>query len=97
MNTHQTLHQDTANQLRDRLLSLYPEHVEIIDDSHLHAGHAGNQGGAHFRLLIVSGLFDGKSTPARHRLVMEAAGELMNGPIHALSLVTKTPQEHHSL
>lgn len=97
MNDIHTRHQEAAFQLRDQLLALYPEHVEIIDESHLHEGHAGNGGGAHFRLVIVSGLFEGKTTHARHRLVMDAAGNLLAGPIHALSIVTKTPQEHHSL
>ena len=56
-------------QIRERLAALQPLKIEIEDDSHLHAGHAGAQsGGSHFRLHIVSGQFAGKNTLARHRM-----------------------------
>lgn len=74
--------------------ALAPTRLEIEDDSHHHAGHAGARGGGrHFRVMVVSPSFAGKSTVTRHRLVYAAAGELMTGPIHALALTTRTPEE----
>lgn len=80
--------------LRERLASLAPLRVELIDDSAQHAGHAGaKSGGGHYRLLIVAEIFRGKSTLARHRLVYDALGELMRSRIHALSIRSLTPDE----
>ena len=80
--------------LRQRLTSLAPTRVELIDDSALHAGHEGaKSGGGHYRLLVVSNAFAGKSTVLRHRLVYDALGELMRGRIHALSIKSLTPEE----
>lgn len=81
--------------LRQRLsAALAPLQLEISDDSHHHAGHAGARGGGrHLRVLIVATAFAGKPTVARHRLVYAAAGDLMLGPIHALMLTTHTPDE----
>lgn len=81
-------------QLRERLAPLAPIRLELIDDSALHAGHEGaKSGGGHYRLLIVSTAFAGKSTVARHRLVYDALGELMRRQIHALSIKSLTPEE----
>ena len=79
--------------LRERLAVLQPLQLDIIDDSAQHAGHAGAGGGGHYRLLIVSTAFSGKTTLARHRLVYDALGELMHSKIHALSIVALTPEE----
>ena len=80
--------------LRERLASLAPQRIELIDDSAKHAGHAGaKSGGGHFQLLIVAECFRGKSTLARHRLVYDALGELMRSRIHALSIRSLTPDE----
>jgi BolA protein len=80
--------------LRERLAGLKPVHVQIIDDSAAHAGHAGaRSGGGHYRLLMVSSVFSGKSTLARHRLIYDALGELMRSKIHALSIQAMTPEE----
>lgn len=74
--------------LRERLAPLSPTHFEIIDESHLHAGHEGSKSGAsHFRLLISSPQFEGLSTLARHRLVYDRVNDLMPYPVHALSIV----------
>jgi BolA protein len=82
----------TLDVLRDRLAALEPTHLDIIDDSTRHAGHAGaRSGGGHFLVTIVSPRFAGLSTMARHRLVYDAAGDLMNGPIHALSITARAP------
>ncbi len=80
--------------LRERLAALTPDRIELIDDSALHAGHEGaKSGGGHYRLLIVSNIFAGKSTVTRHRLVYDALGELMRQRIHALSIKSLTPEE----
>ena len=80
--------------LRERLAVLKPLHLELIDDSALHAGHAGaRSGGGHYRLLVVSAEFSGQSTLARHRLIYNALGELMRSKIHALSIQSLTPEE----
>lgn len=73
--------------LKTRLADLAPSHIEVIDESHMHVGHAGAKGGAaHFRLLISSQQFEGLSTLARHRLVYDRVHDLMPHPIHALSI-----------
>ena len=76
--------------LRDRLTAaLSPEHLELIDNSHLHAGHKGAQnGGRHYFAQIVSKRFTGLSPVAQHRLVYDAIRDLMPLPIHALALTT---------
>jgi BolA protein len=69
-------------------------HLEIEDESHLHAGHAGAKGGAgHYRALVVSERFEGLSRVARQRLIFEAVGEMMGPDIHALAMRTLTPSE----
>ena len=82
---------DVPALLRERLALLTPEVVEIIDDSHLHAGHAGAREGGHYRLHIVAAAFAGKPTLARHRMVYDAAGDLMQNGIHALNITASTP------
>lgn len=73
--------------LAQRLQALAPSALEIIDESHLHAGHEGAKGGAsHFRVHIVSPQFVGLSTLARHRLVYECVQDLIPFPIHALAI-----------
>ncbi|MCL4799371.1 MAG: BolA/IbaG family iron-sulfur metabolism protein [Burkholderiales bacterium] len=80
--------------IRSRLAALAPERLELEDESALHAGHAGAQGGGkHFRLTLVSERFRGKSTLARHRLVYEALGPLMERDIHALAIRAYAPGE----
>ena len=82
------------NRLRERFDA---EHVDVLDESHLHAGHAGAaSGGGHFRAVIVSARFDGLSRVSRQRLVYEALDEEMGGEIHALSMQTLTPGEWRS-
>jgi BolA protein len=77
--------------LRDRLAAM---HVEVVDESHLHAGHAGARDGrGHFRALVVSPRFEGLSRVAAQRLVYEALAEELRTEIHALSLRTLSPAE----
>lgn len=80
-------------QIRERLAVLHPLQIELADDSHLHAGHAGvRDGGGHYRLRIVSAQFIGKSTVARHRMIYSALGEMMKQGIHALNITACTPE-----
>lgn len=74
---------------------LSPERLDVTDESHLHAGHAGaREGGqSHFRLLIVADAFEGLSRVARQRLVNDLLREELKGPIHALAMKTLTPEE----
>ncbi|KAB2319058.1 BolA family transcriptional regulator [Betaproteobacteria bacterium SCN1] len=85
---------NTADHIRERLLALGPESLALEDESAQHRGHAGAAaGGGHYRLTIVSPKFRNLSTLARHRLVYETLGELMQREIHALSISALTPEE----
>jgi BolA protein len=69
-----------------------PSHLLVKDQSHLHAGHAGAQDGrGHFDVTIVSEAFAGKRPLARHRLIYDALGTLMQTDIHALRIHASTP------
>lgn len=74
--------------IRAALLGAFPDaRIELHDESHLHAGHAGAASGrGHFRLQIASAAFDGLNPVARHRAVYTALGALMQTDIHALSI-----------
>ena len=85
----------TQQLLEQKLQTLSPVSLTIQDDSALHAGHAGNTGGAHFTITIVSDAFEGLSLLKRHRLVYAAVDDLMQSAIHALSIHAKTPAELH--
>jgi stress-induced morphogen len=89
-----------ADSMRTKLESeLQPLKLDIIDDSNKHAGHGGYKGNAnysgetHFMVEVVSGKFEGLSSLKRHRLVYKIIDEEMGNPVHALSLITKTPAE----
>ena len=84
-----------AARIRERLAVLEPLGIELVDESSKHAGHAGWRpgGGTHWRLSIVSARFAGQSTLARHRMVYQALGELMQNPIHALAISARAPEE----
>ncbi len=71
--------------------TLRPEKLELIDDSHLHAGHGAK--GGHYTVRITSTEFEGKNLVQRHRLVYDAVGDLMSAEIHALSIQANTPAE----
>ena len=76
--------------LRERLDG---SHVEVIDESHLHAGRAGaRDGGGHSRAMIVSGRFEGLNRVKAQQVVYEAVGDWMGKEIHALSMKTFTPE-----
>ncbi|MED5260909.1 MAG: BolA family protein [Myxococcota bacterium] len=74
--------------------ALEAESVEVVDESHLHAGHAGARSGkGHFRVRVVSERFAGLSRIQSQRLVFAALAEEMESDIHALAMQTLTPDE----
>jgi BolA protein len=74
--------------------ALVPSRLEISDDSHLHAGHAGAaSGGGHFSVKIVSERFEGLRLVMRHRLVYDAVQGMMHTDIHALAITAIAPSE----
>ncbi len=75
--------------------ALDPVELDIVDESHLHAGHTGHGGAGHFRVRIVSEKFEGQAPLARHRLVYAAVASLMPAEIHALSIDAVTPGERN--
>ena len=80
--------------IREKLeASFNPSRLEIIDESHKHAGHAGARGGVHFVVHIVAEQFAGKNPIQRHRMVYDAMGELMQTEVHALSIKAEAPAE----
>lgn len=86
--------------MKDRIAArlteaLAPAHLEVRDDSHLHAGHADTRpgGGSHFTVEIVSDRFAGLGRVARHRLVNEALAAELKSAIHALAIRAKAPGE----
>jgi BolA protein len=86
---------DRVERIRSELLrSLHPQTLELIDDSHRHAGHAGARDGrGHFTVRIVSSDFEGLRPLQRHQLVYRSLGTLMQTDIHALSITALTPEE----
>ena len=78
--------------------ALNPTVLQVDDESHLHAGHAGaREGGqSHFRVHIVAEKFEGLSRVARQRLINEILADELSGPIHALAMKTLTPFEASS-
>ena len=78
---------------RELEASLHPDLLEVQDDSHLHAGHAGAREGRHFTVRIISPRFEGLTRVARHRLVYDALHSLMPRGIHALAIEARSPGE----
>lgn len=73
--------------------ALQPASLEVQDDSHLHAGHAGAREGRHFSVRVVSARFNGLSRLARHRLVYDSLNSLMQRGIHAIAIDARAPGE----
>ena len=85
-----------AETMRRKLTDRFaPTRLEIVDESHRHAGHAGARPGgeSHFTVTIVSDAFTGLSRVMRQRLVYETLAEELRGPVHALALSTLAPAE----
>ncbi len=84
----------TAEQIETLLrAALAPLTVQVNDDSHLHAGHAGAREGRHFSVALTSARFTGLTRVARHRLVYDSLGPLAEQGVHALAIVAKAPGE----
>ena len=85
--------QQTIAQMLTLLTTLQPKHINVIDDSHKHAGHAGaRSGGGHYHLEIASAMFIGKTTVTRHRMIYSALGDMMKRDIHALQITATAPK-----
>jgi BolA protein len=85
-----------ADTIRQKLTrQLAPIRLDIVDESHRHAGHAGArpEGETHFAVTIVSAAFAGHSRVARQRLIYQTLAEELATRVHALSLTTLTPDE----
>jgi BolA family transcriptional regulator, general stress-responsive regulator len=82
----------TATEIEARLrAALDPSAIEVRDDSHLHAGHAGAREGRHFSVRVTSARFTGLTRVARHRLVYDALGPLAPQGVHALAIDARAP------
>ena len=79
--------------IRKKLASLNPEHLEIIDDSEKHRGHSGYNGHfpSHIRIIITSASFQDKSLIQRHKMVHDLLSEELAAGLHALSIKASTP------
>ena len=89
-----SLNGERVERIRAALQVLAPSRLQVVDESHRHAGHEGARDGrGHFAVEIVSDAFDGLAPLARHRRVYEALGTMMQTDIHALSIRARTPAE----
>lgn len=85
-----------AGMIRTKLTARFaPEHLDVIDESHLHAGHAGArpEGETHFRVVVVSSEFDGVNRVGRHRMINETLAHELDTRVHALAIKAYAPGE----
>ena len=92
MSAEKTVQHTITNKLRE---AFTPESLDVIDESHLHEGHAGHRPGGetHFRIYIVSDAFEGKSRIERHRMINATLAAELAGPVHALAIKAQAPDE----
>ena len=86
----------TADIITEKLTSAFsPQSLDVVDESHLHAGHAGSREGGqtHYRVYIVSNAFEGKSRVDRHRMINTALAAELTGSVHALAIHAAAPGE----
>ena len=90
MSAEKTVQHTITNKLRE---AFTPESLDVIDESHLHGGHAGHRPGGetHFRIYIVSDAFEGKSRIERHRMINATLATELAGPVHALAIKAQAP------
>jgi BolA family transcriptional regulator, general stress-responsive regulator len=91
-----TTRMTTRDVIAEKLTKAFaPERLDVIDESHLHAGHAGARSGGetHYRVYIVSQAFRGKSRVDRHRLVNATLSSELKGGVHALAIRAAAPEE----
>ena len=85
---------DRRERIEARLREAFaPLALEVVDDSARHRNHAGNTGGGHFRVVLVSERFRGVPRVERHRMVYESLADALRAEIHALELDARTPEE----
>ncbi|HET9274332.1 MAG TPA: BolA family protein [Methyloceanibacter sp.] len=85
-----------AERIREKLTKAFaPQALEVVNDSHRHAGHARSPGTgeSHFSIKVVSAAFAGKSRLERHRMVNQVLAEELAGKVHALAVTALTPDE----
>lgn len=89
------MNEQRVARIRARLNQAFaPQQLDIVDESHKHAGHEGARGGGgHFNVLIVADAFAGQTLIQRHRMIYTALGEELKQAIHALSIKAYTPAE----
>jgi BolA protein len=92
MSADQPVRHRITNKLRE---AFTPESLDVIDESHLHEGHAGHRPGGetHFRVYIVSAAFKGKSRIERHRMINAVLATELAGSVHALAIKAQAPGE----
>ena len=86
----------TRDVITEKLTKAFsPESVDVVDESHQHAGHAGHRPGGetHFRVYIVAEAFRGKSRLERHRMINQTLVGELNGGVHALAIHASAPGE----
>ena len=86
----------TREAITDKLREAFsPESLDVVDESHLHEGHAGHRPGGetHFRVYIVSPAFKGKSRIERHRMINATLAGELEGGVHALAIHVQAPGE----
>jgi BolA protein len=84
------------NLITEKLAAAFqPQSLDVIDESHLHAGHAGHRPGGetHYRVHIVSEAFRGKSRIDRHRMINQTLSGELAGTVHALAINARAPGE----
>jgi BolA protein len=86
---------DRLDDIRQQLIATFsPLDCQLHDESALHAGHVGAaSGGGHYRLRLVSSVFEGQSRIVRHRLVYDCLRDMMHADIHALAIIALAPSE----
>ncbi len=87
------------NAIKEKLTKAFaPSGMKVVNESHLHAGHAGSPGTgeSHFAVVVVADAFAGKSRLERHRMVNAALADELAGGIHALAIRAMTPPEYEA-
>jgi BolA protein len=87
---------NTRGRISEKLTAAFaPLRLEVVDESHQHAGHAGSRPGGetHYRVYIVSESFKGKTRIERHRMVNATLSSELAGGVHALAIHASAPGE----
>ena len=89
----------TRDQITKKLTAAFaPARLDVVDESHQHAGHAGSRPGGetHYRVYIVSDAFKGKTRIERHRMINQSLAAELAGGVHALAIHASAPGESGS-